>query len=272
MNPLNYIWNIITKKEIYGVVLILIGAYLVYKIFKSLTNKLIIAGKSNVEKKRRKTITELFQNIFKYLIGTIALLMILELFGVDTKSLVAGLGIVGAVLGLAMQDTIKDLISGITIMLENYYAVGDYVKYNTFTGEVISFGLKSTRIKNLNGEVLILSNRNVTEIINISQKTAEVIIDIPVAYETKITTVESAISEILEEIKKIEKVYPEFVEYWGINELGDSSIKYRIRISCDQDSQWQIKRQSLKIVKTILDKKKIKIPYKQVEVHNAKAN
>ena len=60
--------------------------------------------------------------------------------------------------------------------------------------------------------------------------------------------------------------------YLGINKLDNSSVNYRIKISCDQDSQWSIKRSSLRIIKMILDKRNIKIPYPQVEVHNAKAN
>lgn len=272
MDFFEVIISFITKKEVYGLVLIVLAGYIFYHFVKALTEKIINSGKSALERKRRKTIVELFQNIFKYIIFVIVVLFILELYGVDTKSLIAGLGILGAVVGLAMQDTMKDFISGITIMLENYYIVGDYVTYNNFTGEVISFGLKSTRIKNLNGEVLILANRNVTEIINISQKSADVIIDIPVAYEAKVEKVEKAIEEILEEIKKLDKVYKNEVTYLGINKLDNSSVNYRIKISCDQDSQWSIKRASLRIIKMILDKRNIKIPYPQVEVHNAKTN
>ena len=272
MDFFEVIISFITKKEVYGLVLIVLAGYIFYHFVKALTEKIINSGKNALERKRRKTIVELFQNIFKYIIFVIVVLFILELYGVDTKSLIAGLGILGAVVGLAMQDTMKDFISGITIMLENYYIVGDYVTYNNFTGEVISFGLKSTRIKNLNGEVLILANRNVTEIINISQKSADVIIDIPVAYEAKVEKVEKAIEEILEEIKKLDKVYKNEVTYLGINKLDNSSVNYRIKISCDQDSQWSIKRSSLRIIKMILDKRNIKIPYPQVEVHNAKAN
>lgn len=272
MDFFEVIISFITQKEVYGLVLIVLAGYIFYHFVKALTEKIINSGKNALERKRRKTIVELFQNIFKYIIFVIVVLFILELYGVDTKSLIAGLGIVGAVVGLAMQDTMKDFISGITIMLENYYIVGDYVTYNNFTGEVISFGLKSTRIKNLNGEVLILANRNVTEIINISQKSADVIIDIPVAYEARVEKVEKAVEEILEEIKKLDKVYKNEVTYLGINKLDNSSVNYRIKISCDQDSQWSIKRSSLRIIKMVLDKRNIKIPYPQVEVHNAKAN
>ncbi len=266
------ILNIILKKEVYGTVLIIFGAFIFYKIAKKLIFKLITAGNTPLEKKRRRTITDLFLNIIKYLIFIITCLMILELYGVDTKSLIAGLGILGAVLGLALQDTLKDIISGITIILENYYIVGDYVNYNGFIGEIINFGFKSTRIKNVSGEVLIVANRNITEIVNISQKSANVIIDIPAAYEAKIENVEAAIGEIIAEIKTIPNVYGDLVEYQGIDNLDTDKIDYRLKITCEQEHQWDIKRKSLRIIKKVFDKRKIKIPYPQLEVHNAKDN
>lgn len=272
MRILELILKFITTKEVYGTVFIIAAAILFYNIAVHLTEKLLSTGKTPLERKRRRTIVDLFLNIIKYLVFIITCLMLLELYGINTKSLIAGLGIAGAVLGLALQDALKDIINGISIILENYYIVGDYVSYNGFTGEVINFGLKSTRIKNLNGEVLIVANRNVNEIINISQKAANVIIDIPVAYEAKINKVEAAIEEIIAEIKKLPNVNPNQIEYQGINQLDDSKVDYRLKITCDQEKQWDIKRQSLKIVKQILDKNKIKIPYQQLEVHNAKDN
>lgn len=100
----------------------------------------------------------------------VSLLIILSFFGIDTKSLVASLGVVGVALGLALQDTLKDIIGGISLILENYLAVGDIITYNDFTGEVIELGLRTTRIKKASGEVMIIANRNIDTIINASQK------------------------------------------------------------------------------------------------------
>ena len=93
--------------------------------------------------------------------------IVLFLFGVNIKSLVAGLGIVTTIIGLALQDTLKDIINGIHIITENYFIVGDIVKYNGFTGTVIEFGLKSTKIKNHAGETMMVNNRNIYEIVKV---------------------------------------------------------------------------------------------------------
>ena len=173
------------------------------------------------------------------------------------------------------RKTIVNLISNIfkyavfilTIIMDNYFVVGDIVTFNDFTGEVIDMGLKTTKIKKHNGEVLVVANRNIDAIINISQKPANIVIDIPTAYEEKTTKVEKTIEKIMTEILKIEGVKKDS-KYLGISSLNDSCVNYSISILCPQDNQWQIKRDALKIIKTIYEKEKIKIPYPQIEVHH----
>ena len=79
-------------------------------------------------------ISDLVTNIVKYFIIVIVFLIILEIFGVDTKALIASLGVLGLVAGLAVQDTLKDFIAGITIIVEDQYEIGDWVKINNFKG------------------------------------------------------------------------------------------------------------------------------------------
>ena len=188
----------------------------------------------------------------------------------DTTSIIASLGVASAVIGLAFQDTLKDVISGVTIILENYFIVGDYIQYNNFIGEVISFGFKSTKVKNFNNEILTISNRNITEIINLSQSKASVIISIPVAYEEDIEKVERVLDKIVKEIEKDKDVQASSCEYLGVSELGDSSVNYLIKFIAGHDKQWKTKRSALRIIKLMFDKEGIKIPYNQIEVHNGK--
>lgn len=267
MNIAESILSFLAKKEVYGLAIIILVSIIVFRLGSKLIEKIIIKGKDAYERKKRKTIVNLISNIFKYTVVLLAIFFILGLYGVDTKALVASFGVVGAVLGLALQDTIKDFISGITMIMDNYFVVGDIVTFNDFTGEVIDMGLKTTKIKKYNGEVFVIANRNIDAVINISQKPANVVIDIPTAYEEKTTKVEKAIDKIMIEIKKMEGVKKEST-YLGISALDDSCVKYSISIICPQDNQWQIKREALKIIKLIYEKEKIKIPYPQIEVHH----
>lgn len=225
-------------------------------------------GKNTYDQKKKRTIIDLVSNIFKYIIIVIVVVIILEAYGIDTKSIIAGLGVLSAVIGLAFQDTLKDLIGGICIILENYYVVGDMVTYGDFTGEVIELGLKSTKIKKYTGEILIIANRNVNQIINMSQAKQNVYLELNVAYEEPTEKVEATIAKILPELEKINYTIKKSASYLGVSSLGDSSVVYLIKIDCQPDKQWQVKRDALKVVKNAFEKDNIKIPYPQIEVHN----
>ena len=112
--------------------------------------------------------------------------MILDIFGVDTATLIASLGVVGLVAGLAIQDTLKDFVAGISIILENQYRVGDTITVKGFRGEVINLGIKTTHIRAYTGEVMIIANHLIEEVINHSVEKSLAVIDIPVSYDTNI--------------------------------------------------------------------------------------
>lgn len=263
--------SLITKKEVYGFIVTVLIGIILYRITVIVLEKIVTAGKTEYERKKRRTIVELLKNVFKYIIAIIVILFILNLYGYDVKALVAGLGIIATVLGLALQDTLKDFIGGITIIIENYFVTGDIVEYNGFTGTVIELTLKSTKIKAVTGDVLVISNRNINEVVNLSQKTATVFVQIPIAYEEDVTSVEKIInSKILKEANKIEGVTKDSSKYHGVSKLDSSSVNYMISVDCKQDSRWKVERALLRIALLELNKNNIKIPYNQVEVHNAK--
>ena len=126
--------------------------------------------KESYNYKKTETIKSLLVNIVKYLVAIFVILAILPVYGVDITTLLAGLGIIGVVVGLAFQDIAKDLLSGLTIVFENQFAVGDIVEIGNFKGTVIFLGLKTTKIKSLDGKIKVLANRNITEVINYSME------------------------------------------------------------------------------------------------------
>ena len=272
MKIIENIIEFVTKKEVYGILIILALSYFFYQTLGLILDEIINRSSNAYERKRRTTITNLFKNIVKYVIIIIAFLATLHLYGFNIGSVLTGLGITAGIIGLAFQDTLKDLINGISIILENYFVVGDIVRYNDFTGTVISFGLRSTKIKNHAGETLMINNRNIYEIVNISQQNQNVQLELHIAYEEDIEDVENVITKkILPRINKIESVKNDSPIYLGVNGLEESYVKYLIQYHCDRDSQWRTKREALKIVKQELDKAKIKIPYQQLEVHTYEA-
>ena len=120
----------ILKKEIVAPIIIVIACITIWLILKKLINQIFNKRIKKVDSKKQNTIKGLISNTVKTFIILIALLMILDIYGIDTASLIASLGVVGLVVGLALQDLLNDFIVGMTIIFENQFCVGDIVTIN----------------------------------------------------------------------------------------------------------------------------------------------
>lgn len=256
--------DIITSPKIYlPVVYILLGVILntiVSKVVGKIANK-----ENNGKDKRRLTIINLVKSILKYLILIFVVLGILSIYGVDTTSIIASLGVFAAVIGLAFQDIIKDFLAGITIIFDNKYAVGDTVEINGFTGTVISLGLRTTKIKAFTGEVKCIGNSSFTEVTNYNLAVADLFIKLNVAYNTDIDKLEEVLESLREDILKIENVKD--YKLLGVDALEESSIVYMIDITCRAMTGAGIKRKVLRMVKEKFDEEGINIPYTTVDIN-----
>ena len=156
----------ILKREIIAPIIVIVICFLLCALSKRIVNKIFNLKSKRINDNKKKTIVNLINNIVRFAIIVISILVILEIYGIDTKSMVTSLGVVGLVTGLALQDVLKDFIVGMTIIFEGEFLVGDWVSINGFKGEVLPSNLRTTRLKSYTGEVKIISNRNITEIIN----------------------------------------------------------------------------------------------------------
>ena len=251
-----------SDKFILPIVYVVIGLILL-RVVKYIVDKI---SKNKYVDKKKKTIISLIKNIIKYLIYIFVILSILSVYGVDTSGILASLGIAGLVIGLALQDIIADFVAGIFILFDDQYIIGDVIEINGFKGEVIGFGLMSTKIKNANGDVLILSNSSFKEVINYSRTNNTLMINLDVAYNTDIDKLERVLKDLEEDVKKMENVVGDY-SLLGINEFSSSSIKYLVSIECKANCQYQIKRDYFKLVKNAFDKNKIEIPYNKLDVN-----
>lgn len=218
-------------------------------------------GKLSIKKKT--TYLKMLKSIVRYVLIVINILIILKIFGINITSMLAGVGIIGIILGFAIQDALKDIIKGIDIIADNYYQVGDVIKYDDITGKVISIGLKTTKLEDVNTfNIVSISNRNIEEVEVVSNL---INIDIPISYDVKLKDAEEAVKDIVEAIKKHKNVIN--CEYRGVNDLADSSIKYQIKVYCNPLDKVQIRRDALRYVLVGLDKHNLSVPYNQIDVH-----
>ena len=253
---------LLSKKFILPVVYIIIGV-IVYNVIKLLINR--ISKNKRVDNKK-KTIFSLIKNIIKYLILIFVVLAILSVYGVDTKGIVTSIGVAGVVVGLAFQDMIQDFLAGVLILFDNHYAIGDTVSIDNFMGEVVNFGLMTTKIKAATGEVMIMANSSFKKVINYSMHNITHYINIDVSYDTNIDTLEKALNEMKDEVEKIDGYVGNY-KLMGIQEFAASSIKYMVMLECKSNLRYQVKRDFNMILKRYLDKYKIEIPYTKVDIN-----
>lgn len=259
------------KYIILPIVYIILG-YSVYTIIKKIIDKSIKVEKIELAQNRQrvKTIKMLLQNVVKYITIIFVILSILSIFGVNVKSIVTGLGITTAIIGLAFQDIAKDIIAGISIITEEQYDIGDTIQVGDFMGEVIFLGLKTTKIRDYKGAVKIISNRYMDQIINYSLEDSLAVVDVATSYENTPAEVEKVLNDLAKNLKDKIPNSTSDVEVLGINELEDSSIVYRVTVKVKSMQQYVAERIMRKEIKNALDNAGLSIPYPQIEVHHGK--
>ena len=261
--------NNIIQKEILNSFFIILFSAAFYITFKNIMlNAALKKAKKKSDKKALTAIT-VATNVMKYMLYIVSILMILDVWGVDTKALLASLGVVGVIVGLALQDLLKDIIAGTAILTEDQFQVGDNVKIGDFRGDVIYLGLKTTKIRSYSGEIKTIANRNITEVINYSIKSSKSIIDIPTSFEDDIDKIKEILEKECIKIKE-ETDYIEEIQLLGIEDISESSIIYRIVATTSPSYNLTFKRDFLEEILKEFKKQKLKIPYPQMEVHNEK--
>ena len=217
--------EVILVKEIIAPILIIIFSALFYYGLRGTVKKLLNSKKGNVGDKKTVTILLLTNSVSKYIIILVDILMILNVFGVDTQALITSIGVLGLVVGFALQDTLKDFLAGIFILTDNLFRVGDTITINGFRGEVMEMGLKTTRVRSYNGEEMIISNRSITEVINHNSSKfslAEVVIKVD--YHQNIDQIMEIMKIMAANLTKELKNIKGKVDVWGVTDLTANGI------------------------------------------------
>ena len=246
-------------------------AYIFYKILTYFLNKALhYKNLKNKNKKRVNTTLSILNNCLKYIVIFLTILIILNSFGIDVSSILAGLGIVAAVLTLAFQDLAKDFIAGISIVMEDQFEIGDNVMINGFRGDVIEMGLKTTRIKDYKGAVQIISNHMITEVTNYSLNPALAEVTIAVDSDNDLDKVENIIRKTVENIDKTYDFLKGNTELWGVEMVDQNSVTYKVVVKTKSGKEFDIQRNMRRDLQAALTKANIKMPQTHMEVRNGK--
>ena len=177
--------------------------------------------------------------------------------------MLAGIGIISIIIGLAIQDYLKDIIRGTSIISDDYFSVGDVINYRGIEGKVLAVGLKTTKIQELaTSNIYSIANRNIEEVAILSKL---IYVRVPLPYELKIKEQHQVIDDIVSIVKNDELV--ENCESVGLTELADSKIEYLLKVTLDPINKLQARRNTLEHIIEGLEKNNIKVPYNQLDIH-----
>lgn len=250
----------------FTILLIILAGFLV-----KLSKRIIYKGFSKFSMERNSdTVASLLSSLCKYAVYFIILCNILVMWGVNITSILALGGAVSVAVGLGAQDIVKDMMAGLFIITENQFGVGDIVELNGFSGTVEAIGIRTTRIRNSDGNVHIVPNGQISIVTNMSKGFNRAIVDISVAYSEDIDRVFAVLKDEFERLfnKKIIEGILDVPQVWGINELADSSVVIRIAADSEIGENWRIERELRKYILKRFEKEGIEIPFPQVVVHS----
>lgn len=225
---------------------------------KNQNHKLAIGSKG-------RTYMNLLVSVLRYVMLLMTILIVLEINHVDVSTILASVGIISAIVGLALQDALKDIIRGVALISDSYFQVGDYVFLdNGVEGRVSVIGLKTTRVVSAaDGTTVSIANRNIEKVRVAGD---HFMFNIPLPYGLKVSRAEEVIAEIIEQTKQLDSVVD--CKYLGVQELGDSFVSYRVRINQVMGKKMQAKRGFNKIILQTLERHRIAIPYRQLDIHS----
>ena len=188
--------EVFLSPKVIGPIITIIVVFIFYRILKKIIKKIFNFKTKRIKHNKQITLMNFFINVARVICFVIAAVIILGIYGVETSAIITSLGAVTVVLGLAFQDLLKDFIAGISFILENSYNVGDWVTINGFKGEVVSLGMKTTRVKAYEGQILIINNGAITEVINHNAANSLAIVDVRIPYEADTEKAEKILSDL----------------------------------------------------------------------------
>ena len=251
--------------------LLIAGAVLIIGLLLLKLGKIIIAKlakrrskSSRVNPQRSETFRSIITSVFSYIMFFILATVILRLFGVDVTSLLAAVGVVGIALAFGAQTLVKDLLSGLFIWGEGSIAVGDLVSINGLDGTVEAITIRTTSIRNYNGNVYCIPNGDIRTIANMSRGFKRAIVNVPCPYEENQERLVAMVKEEMETAAK---------EVDGINAVPDvmsivafdkNSVRLQVAVVCPIGEHWRIEREIRTRIKARFDKEGIVMPHYSV--------
>jgi len=260
------------------ILVIILLAYMTYKMAKVVMPKLVARlvtsrGKGRRVKdvqKRSHTLSRFLISMIGVVVVIVAIFMILSEIGLDITPLLAGAGVVGIAVGFGAQSIIKDFLTGLFIVLDDYYSKGDVVRVAGIAGLVEEVNLRRTILRDLDGIVHIIPNGEISVASNFTRNWSRVNINIPVAYGEDLDKVIAVINRVGQELAEDEAFAPLIIkapQVLRVDKFGDSAIEIKVLGETQPIKQWDVMGELRKRIKKAFDEEGIEIPWPHVKLY-----
>jgi small conductance mechanosensitive channel len=223
------------------------------------------------EKRRQSAGINLLKSFLKYVYLFLGGIFILTAWGVETATLLLSVGLLGLVVSFGAQGLVEDLISGLFIILEKQFEVGDMVFIDGFRGKVLEINLRTTKFLDpSNNDVKYISNSEIATVLNLSQQTSIAFTDMSIEYGADLKAIEKICIDFLPSLKEKYAEIEDTPNYYGVAELADSAVLIRFGALCKEENKFKVRRILNRELKLLFDENKINIPFPQLVLHNQK--
>ena len=217
--------------------------------------------------KRSRTIGSLIKSLVKYIVCIIAAGFILSYWGVDIASIVAGLGIVTLIIGLGCQSLISDIVSGLFLVFDDFFDVGDIVVIDSFRGTISEIGLRSTKLLDWAGNIKAINNSQINTVINLSRLATSIAIQFYIDREEDIERVEAILADHMNDINaKLPKLIDP-LHYLGVSGLDEAGIRLQFLAKCEEADRFQLGRDINRELYLLMTKNGVKVPFNKIYIH-----
>ena len=220
------------------------------------------------ENRRAKTVTSIVANMLKYIAAIVIFCGVLTILGVNIATIIASIGVIALIIGFGAESLIADVVTGMFILLDNQYNVGDIIEVGGFRGTVSDIGIRTTCVTDPGGNVKIINNSDMKNILNRSDKNSKAVAVFPVPYDTDIPALEEKIPAMLDGIfeghKDIFKAVP---KYLGLEALSASSVDLKFIVEVDEKDIYSGARLLNRELFVGMRKLGVECPFQQVDIH-----
>lgn len=218
--------------------------------------------------KRWQTVVTIVSSLVQYAAAIIILCWGLTIFGVSVSTIFASVGILALIVGFGAESLIEDVITGLFMIFENQYNVGDIIEVGGFRGTVKKIGIRTTVVTDSSDNEKIINNAAMKNILNRSAQSSKAICDLGISYDADLEKVEIMLEEISERIfKEHGEIFKILPEYLGVQELGDSAVVLRIASEVSEQDIFSATRIMNREYYLELKKREIELPYQQIDIH-----